>query len=763
MKKLLEKIRQNKSGIMLYAMLFVVCIILSRASVIGVISPFGFSFAFSLIHLQKNAILVSICYFFASILFNLSLNGLLTVFVTASCMILLFLFFKIIKKRINFFSTIIFLVLSQSAYLYFNIKSLEDIFTSVAMIVVAILFVYVCSQTFGALFFRGISSRLTLDESICLSIFLIALFSGLSGIYISSVNISSGIITLLILLSARVFNKTTTIYFSLLAGFGVAFATASVVSVALFATYGVLASTMSDKSRFFAPILIFSADAVLGLFFGVHASYTLYSVLPLAVAVLVYICIPQKVFNYFKGFSYNYSGSLSGEYILSGQQQSLKKRLEKTSSVFKLMQSAYVSLSMGEIDHKSVASALADELFSRHCKNCVLFEQCFANENIKKSLCSLFEFGLSKGKVTMIDASNLLTGTCRCLSATIEEANSSLENYFEFEKAMKSEDSNKLLVGEQLGGASEMLSELAKMTFEGEKVNEKLSKALLDEFTVSKVVVNEALVLENDEGVRRVIIAVKNSDALNSNLTLCLKSVLKLNFVATSRQMTRLAGWSIVCFSPASRYKVQVGYSAEGKEKVSGDTYGLVSLGSGKYLFALSDGMGHGEKANRISTATLGLVEGFYKAGFSSNTILGAVNKLLVPAIGENFACLDACIVDTSLGTADFIKVGASISLVKSKDTTKIIEGSALPLGIVKRVTTSSSREILKDQDIIVVASDGIVDAFASFEEYSNYVNNERLINVQMLADTILEEAQSRVQDHKDDMSVITIKLVACV
>ena len=61
--------------------------------------------------------------------------------------------------------------------------------------------------------------------------------------------------------------------------------------------------------------------------------------------------------------------------------------------------------------------------------------------------------------------------------------------------------------------------------------------------------------------------------------------------------------------------------------------------------------------------------------------------------------------------------------------------------------------------DIIVLASDGVVDSFQSIEAYLHFINNERITNVQLLADNILEEARSRTVTHKDDMTVLAIKL----
>ena len=46
-----------------------------------------------------------------------------------------------------------------------------------------------------------------------------------------------------------------------------------------------------------------------------------------------------------------------------------------------------------------------------------------------------------------------------------------------------------------------------------------------------------------------------------------------------------------------------------------------------------------------------------------------------------------------------------------------------------------------------------------SFEDYLNFVNNERVMNVQMLVNNILEEAESRRNSHQDDKTIIAFKV----
>lgn len=759
--------KKNGKTMLKYLGLFLVMLILTRATIVGKISPFGYSYCFALILLQVNAIFVAISHILTSIIFNLSLEGLIIYCVSASAMLLLFLLFKIIKRQVNLVSTLAFSILSQAGYVYFNISSPTQILVTIAMIVVGILFVYICNQTLGAIFYRGISSRFTLDEMVCFAIFSVAFFSGISNLYISYVNLTPAIVVFLILVVSRCFSKTSVIYLSALAGIGSAFCVGNVVSTAVFVVFGVLAVALSNHNRFFAPVLIVASDVVFGMFLNVYPYYNIFTLLPTLIVCAIYLCLPSKLFNFVRGFSYSYEGSLANEYIISGQKSETKQRLEKIGQLFKQMQVAYRNLSIGEIDRVKASEALADDVIGRHCATCPNFAFCQQNDEIKRSIQLLFAFGFEKKRVTLIDASNKLTTTCSGLGSLIEEVNQSLSSYFEFENEIKNDDGGKMLVSKHLGSTGDIINEVAVKLTSEKKLNSKFSMQILDELTINRIVASEVLVLEDEAGIWQIIMVVRNSDVTSPQIVESLRSVLKLNFALVSQKMSRLAGWSILVFEPAPKYKVQIGFSARAKNSVSGDTYSFLNLGSNKYLFALSDGMGHGARANKISSSALNLVEGFYRSGFSTQTIISSVNQLLLPRADDNFACLDACIVDIFSGTADFVKMGSSASLIKQKNTIKTIIGESLPIGMVQKVKASINKVILTDQDIIIISSDGVVDAFSSVEEYANYVNNERVINVQMLADSILEEAVARVKSageepiKDDDMSVIAVKVVA--
>ena len=81
-------------------------------------------------------------------------------------------------------------------------------------------------------------------------------------------------------------------------------------------------------------------------------------------------------------------------------------------------------------------------------------------------------------------------------------------------------------------------------------------------------------------------------------------------------------------------------------------------------MVALSDGMGSGEYARKISESTISLLESFYRAKIPSDTVLSTINKLLTFNKEETFACVDIALIDLDDGKADVVKIGSPVGFI---------------------------------------------------------------------------------------------------
>ena len=84
-------------------------------------------------------------------------------------------------------------------------------------------------------------------------------------------------------------------------------------------------------------------------------------------------------------------------------------------------------------------------------------------------------------------------------------------------------------------------------------------------------------------------------------------------------------------YSSEDKFVLQVGSAKITKEgnTVSGDCSLQIKLADGKYLLALADGMGTGEKAREYSRITLRLTKQMLSAGFDKEESVSMINAYL--------------------------------------------------------------------------------------------------------------------------------------
>ena len=246
--------------------------------------------------------------------------------------------------------------------------------------------------------------------------------------------VSVALVAFLVLLCSRSFSKTVTLCLSALAGLGFAFDSGSLVFMAIFVCFAIVSCLLCENKRIFSGIMILFCDALFGLFFNAYVSYNIFSVIPLFVAVLIFLFVPNKIFLMVKNFSFSYEGSLLSEFLILGEREKVKNRLLMVNGLFSEMQNEYRNLSIGSAERSGACEMLSEDLMLKLCERCPNKNFCKENQKVKQSLEKLFLFGMEKQKVTILDASNLIAEKCVSLSSVIAEVNSSLKQYFEYEK-----------------------------------------------------------------------------------------------------------------------------------------------------------------------------------------------------------------------------------------------------------------------------------------------------------------------------------------
>jgi stage II sporulation protein E len=199
-------------------------------------------------------------------------------------------------------------------------------------------------------------------------------------------------------------------------------------------------------------------------------------------------------------------------------------------------------------------------------------------------------------------------------------------------------------------------------------------------------------------------------------------------------------------------------------QNTSGDSFRSRQLEDGRFIMALSDGMGSGEAASKESTSVVDLLLQFLEAGFTMDVALGLMNGAMIfGAEKERFSTLDVCLVDCHTGITELYKVGGHVSFLKHKNSVEIAEASGPPMGAGAKVDTSPNRCFLAPGESLVMVTDGVLEYL--------HVKDPAACLQQLIAELSEEDAAAfsrRILERvllytggtvQDDMTILTIKI----
>lgn len=218
-------------------------------------------------------------------------------------------------------------------------------------------------------------------------------------------------------------------------------------------------------------------------------------------------------------------------------------------------------------------------------------------------------------------------------------------------------------------------------------------------------------------------------------------------------------------FLSADKYvmAIGIGETTKSNSELSGDAILNIRLKDGKYLVAISDGMGSGNKARQSSVGALRMLENLLLSGFDKSISLELINTALINQNTEVFATLDIAIIDLYEGTIEFMKSGACPTYIKNNKKVQVIKSNSLPTGMVDGAQIQTFDKDIASGDILLMCSDGILDAnieYKNKELWIKYLLEDiETTNTKKIADLVLNEAiDNTFGNVKDDMSVVVCK-----
>lgn len=207
------------------------------------------------------------------------------------------------------------------------------------------------------------------------------------------------------------------------------------------------------------------------------------------------------------------------------------------------------------------------------------------------------------------------------------------------------------------------------------------------------------------------------------------------------------------------RFSVKCSYISIPKkgETKCGDCVLYGKISGGKYILILSDGMGSGKKAAEQSLAAAELFKQFSNAGFNKTTSVEMINSALMLKRNETFATIDAVIIDLFTAKTEFVKAGANTTYIKTGNRIEKITSDSLPVGIIDSIKPTTNEYHTKNEDIIIMISDGVHNATDDW--FEPYILNMHEDEPNMIAKLLTDEAE-RQKKQDDDMTVAVLKII---
>ena len=403
-------------------------------------------------------------------------------------------------------------------------------------------------------------------------------------------------------------------------------------------------------------------------------------------------------------------------------------------------------------DIANVDGKIVDQIF-----NLLLEKQEIEREDLLKIFadCNSYIVGFDDKEVSKYLEENILQ-ILRILNISYKVS----KNNFVWKRKLEESKKN---METQLRGVSNVISGIAK---DIQKDSEKKQDYAKQEIEIVKLLKQKDIQVKEiaiDKKDRYMIYLNLEEMADNQTIENILTKMMKEKIVLNEENSTNT---ELVYISDD---KYVIGFatadSSKNQSEVSGDNFINTRLKDGKYVIALSDGMGTGRKANESSMQVLAMLQNLLESGFDKDNSIKLITSSLISKSEEIFATLDIAIVDLYKGTIEFIKSGACPTYIKKNKKVQIIKSNSLPAGMINQDNIQVFDTDIQNEQIMLMCTDGVLDSnieYKNKELWIKYLLEDiETKNTKKIADIVLNEAiDNNFGKTKDDMSIIVCKFM---
>lgn len=392
------------------------------------------------------------------------------------------------------------------------------------------------------------------------------------------------------------------------------------------------------------------------------------------------------------------------------------------------------------------------------CSDCASYDKCWKNyiaSTLGEFDC-IVEYLRKQGNVTPSVTPMSLQSKCIRIMSLCDSFN---KNYSSYSARLGAEgrinEMRKISV-DQFDNVGQMLDDLLESFQEGIKPKGEMSLNIKNSLEDSGVYPTVTCYEDAKETLFVNITINKDCKIDDEEILDSIEKVTEKDFslpvTVTDKNEKMLLFWEKPDFSVEYNF-----FQISSKEgEICGDYFESFYDGRGNFVAVLSDGMGSGNRAAIDGTMAATVFSKLIISGFSFPCALRLVNSaMLVKSHEESLATLDILKVNLYNGQSVIYKAGASVSLLYRNGKVGEIKKSAMPIGILRQAEFATVKGMLKDEDVIVIMSDGATEN--SIKEIKEYIAKNGYSDD--LSEKLCTVARSKNMNHCDDITVAVIKI----
>ncbi len=589
---------------------------------------------------------------------------------------------------------------------------------------------------------------------------------GLPGSMYATFAIAESVCYLTILLMAYIYGTLESTLAAALGGAVLAYRLDDFSVLGLVTLFGVAAGLLRELGRF--GVFLGMAMMALAVQFGVDGTTLASNSLKgLVTSGVIFLFLPRSLLH-----QKNDNETALMDLMQEQLGRTVREKMRDFAGGFFKLQRGILSLPepVAEFSEQDI-STMYMQMKENVCDQCEGRYHCY-NVDPKETYeaaKSIFLALDKKGGIKEEDVPKEFAEVCNNQEAFMIGANASYERAKSNRIIMEKLAESRQIIAEQVGDVAQLMNEFSSELIQDCGQDESREMLLRIRLKARQVSIKQVLFWkrEMEPDVLYVVAQCRMGSLMTAKeLAVHISKVYGIHYrPSDSCKAVITKDYEVYSFVEAPLYRIVTGVERRAQEgRINGDNYSFLELEQGCFVAMLSDGMGTGRKAYNVSAMLIELLEEFLEAGFEQEMALKLANSVLALNMDTtSYATLDFFSINLFTGAAKLIKIGAATTFIKRGGNVQTVVSTSLPAGVFSKVDCDAISLSMQDGDLVVMVSDGVMDAVIveQKESYIKEVLSEMeeqtpSLVAKELLENICKKGMCRV---KDDMTVMAFSI----